>query len=326
MAATWMMIALVAMSMETKAVSIKVCDTSRTTKQYVINSPKPCKEHKIETIEKCRAKIYDPNIRQLKVEAVRCRKKIQEYSSYWYFLGYKTHTMQSPRFEPVLPGECESWIRQKRAEGIGEMKEEGEGLYKTNVRVLIRYIYIQEFQGKIENAETRRLNISLDAMTGIMYSPYGKLKGCKLEDGSCSDRVSTIIWDNPARKICEDVRRSQLGPSTTIQILHDPSGRKILKAEKLKMYFEERVKTPKEIRNCSLDGEIISTSNGIQIALENCTSSSTTESIKEMLRKGKPSKEAGRSYRYITYFMDFLEQNIVEYIKKGDGSKRTSRM
>ena len=196
------------------------------------------------------------------------------------------------------------------------MTEEGEGLYKTNVRVLIRYIYIQEFQGKIENAETRRLNISVDAMTGIMYSPYRKLKGCKLEDGSCTDRVSTIIWDNPVRKICEDIRRSQLGPSTTIQILHDPNGRKILKAEKLKMYFEERVKTPKEIRNCSLDGEIISTSNGIQIALENCTSSSTTESIKEMLRKGKPSKEAGRSYRYITYFMDFLEQNLVEYIKK----------
>ena len=140
--------------------------------------------------------------------------------------------------------------------------------------------------------------------------------GASWKDRSCKNKDGVTIWSQDEDSICKQVESTKIASNTTIQILHDSEGRNTLKAEGLRLYFSEKTETPQLLRGCKLGKEIISTINGIQIAISNCSTKKLEQSIKERIKTSKPSPEASRSYRYIAYYMDYLEQKLVALIKQ----------
>ena len=295
-------------------ITITLCDQAKTGRIFEIKDTLECKKSKVEKIEKCWGDIYDPNIKRIPITAYKCTKMVDTYKSYWYFLGYKKHTMLGTATRGVSPQECRRWASLKQATGIGKLRSTEADIFKTNKPIEIEYRYIQEFFGEIQNAVMQRINITIDLTTGQVTNEDSGCNGQAVEARQCQNAQSTTVWDHPKEKICKDVRATKLGKTTQIKILHDQAGRKTLKAEGLKLYLTERTETPRHIKACKLKGEVISTVNGLQIVLRNCSAKGAKEEIKAGMQIGKPSEEAGKDYRYITHYMDFMENNLVNLI------------
>ena len=248
------------------------------------------------------------------ISAYRCTKIVDTYKSYWYFFGYKKHTMLGTETKGVTTQECRQWAELGHVAGMGKLKTVEANVRRTNNPIRIEYKYLQVFHGKIQNALLQKINITVDLTTGKVTDKEGGCDKRAVETKQCQSDHSTLIWDHPETKICKDVRDTKLGKTTRVKILHDAKGRKTLKAEGLKLYFTERTKTPQHIKACRFKGEMISTINGLQVVIGNCSTKGAKKAIKAGMQVGRPSMEAGKDYRYITHYMDFMENSLVNLI------------
>ena len=127
--------------------TITMCDQTKIGRSFEIKDTLNCKKTKVEKIEECWGDIYDPNIKSLPITAYRCTKIVDTYKSYWYFFGYKKHTMLGTKTKGVPTRECRQWAILKHAAGMGKLKVAGTNARRTNNPIRIEYKYIQEFHG-----------------------------------------------------------------------------------------------------------------------------------------------------------------------------------
>ena len=112
-------------------ITVTLCDQAKTGRIFEIKDTLECKKSKVEKIEKCWGDIYDPNIKRIPITAYKCTKIVDTYKSYWYFLGYKKHTMLGTATRGVSPQECRRWASLKQAAGIGKLRSTETDIFKT---------------------------------------------------------------------------------------------------------------------------------------------------------------------------------------------------